>query len=259
MSLVNGKEETARKNHSTSATFTHSSLENPFAQGSFRWVAKGKYTEGSRKDEPCVTKWFKSGGVMEDEFYDDDIKSVEKSIELLTKWNEGDFINKHIKINKPTVWTFTPDSSEKWRGQKTLVEPFIENYEKFNSNTGWGNNDVPWGKVMQAVSHFTYHISQGNMIMCDLQGGKYNNGVILTDPVIMSMDQSYGVTDLGPKGISTFFGRHICNSFCRSSWDVPYDRTLHFTAKQGTSMMSSVQRRRVPTLHSRAYLTKISE
>ena len=32
---------------------------------------------------------------------------------------------------------------------------------------------------MQALSHYSYHITGGQFLMCDLQGGWYSDGVIL--------------------------------------------------------------------------------
>jgi hypothetical protein len=56
--------ETALLNNATCATFSHDALVNPFASGSFHFVAKGKYTHGDhRAGEDCVCKWFKTGGV----------------------------------------------------------------------------------------------------------------------------------------------------------------------------------------------------
>ena len=62
-------------------------------------------------------------------------------------------------------------------GIKSLVEPMIENFEKFNSNTGWA--DMTGGassEAMQALSHFSYHNSSGQFLLCDIQGGVYSNG-----------------------------------------------------------------------------------
>ena len=47
-------------------------------------------------------------------------------------------------------------------------------------------------------------------MLCDLQGGVYRDGAVLTDPVILSRNKLYGLTDLGPTGISSFFSRHVC-------------------------------------------------
>ena len=39
-------------------------------------------------------------------------------------------------------------------------------------------------KTMQALSHYSYHFSDGQRLVCDLQGGYYGDYYILTDPVI---------------------------------------------------------------------------
>ena len=54
-----------------------------------------------------------------------------------------------------------------------MTEPYIEDFRKFNSNTGAGAND-PDSMIMNALSHFSYHMSNGTELMCDLQGGKQN-------------------------------------------------------------------------------------
>ena len=89
------------------------------------------------------------------------------------------------------------------------------------------------------------------MVLCDLQGAIYRDGVVLTDPVILSRNESYGVTDLGARGISTFFGRHVCNQFCEESWQIPNDQTRHFRAVKGTTMVA----RRIPSHRARDYMT----
>ncbi|OEU11500.1 hypothetical protein FRACYDRAFT_245542 [Fragilariopsis cylindrus CCMP1102] len=180
--------QTARTNNATHATFKEIDLQNPFAQGSFRWVAKGVYSHGSRAGEACVCKWFKTGGVVESSFYDIDLSTVKKALDLITKWNSSGMVNKMVKINQPAVWTF-------------------------DRNSG----------------------ARAEMI-CDLQGGYYNDGVILTDPVILSLARKYGPTDLGSKGISNFFGHHTCNEFCRSEWRKPIFALKRSVARKGTTM-----------------------
>lgn len=237
--INNNNVTTARLNNASMATFSHRNLDHPFAEGMFRWVAKGVYTEGLRKGEPCVAKWFKTGIIFEEKYYEKDVMAVDKALEILVKWNNSRFITEHIMLNKVEVWTFIPNPgihAGKWAGSKCLQEPFITNYTKFNSNTGWNNRTLPWSKVMQAVSHFSFHQSGGQFVLCDLQGGQYSNGVILTDPVILSSSKYYGATDLGPQGISTFFSRHKCNKFCKSYWLKPRNTAAYFPEMEGTSM-----------------------
>lgn len=241
-----------RYNESSHATHENYELRNPFAEGAFRWVAKGRYVSGPRKGQQCVSKWFKTGAVFSSDYFTLDIKAVDKALELVNRFNQLNFINKVIKINVPAVWTFTDDSHEDWAGQKVLCEPFINNYQKFNSNSGWNDDALPWGKVMQALSHFSYHVSGGFYVLCDLQGGIYQHEVVLSDPVILSRRREYGVTDLGPDGISSFFSQHECNNFCRPNWTKPANPVQHFRPVPGTTMI----RRTVPTGYSRPHGTR---
>ena len=245
--------ETRRLNRSQRATFTQYDLDNPFASGAFRWVAKGVYTEGSREDEQCVTKWFKTGVVFEALYFALDIKASEKSCDLIQQWNAAGFTDKIIRMNMPEVWEFV-DS-----GQKCLQEPFIEEWQKFNSNSGWADDSTPWPRVMQALSHFTYHASGGQFVLCDLQGGVYSDGVVLTDPVILSRSKSFGVTDLGPNGISNFFAKHQCNEFCRSRWSKPANMGHFFEAQEGTSMMDEGSQSHVQTRDTRQQMSAFAE
>lgn len=246
--------DSGRYNKSGTATFPLSALREPFAQGAFRWVAKGTYTSGPRHGQACVVKWFKSGAVFEEDYFTLDIKAADKALEIVNKFNELNIVNKTVKFNVPAVWTFNNNCREGWAGQRLLCEPFIRNYQKFNSNTGWTDDSMAWGEVMQALSHFSYHISGGQFVLCDLQGGIYQHNVILSDPVILSRNQDYGVTDLGPPGISSFFSSHRCNNFCRNNWSVPANPTRYFRPVQGTAMM----RRSVPTARSRPAQTRFS-
>ncbi len=233
--VQNRADLTARRNNATEATFNQYDLDHPFAEGGFRWVAKGKYIQGTRTGEACVCKWFKSGHVNQATFFDLDIKAMNKAHDLIREWNGRNLMNALVKLNIPEVWTFKPGS--RLAGKKVLQEPFIANYQKFNSNTGWADNETPWPRVMQALSHFSYHISGGQFVLCDLQGGVYADAVVLTDPVILSRSKMYGVTDLGPLGISSFFSNHKCNEFCRSDWSKPADQRRYFRPQAGTSMM----------------------
>ncbi|KAJ1628617.1 kinase-like domain-containing protein [Pavlovales sp. CCMP2436] len=118
-----------------------------------------------------------------------------------------------------------------------MAEPFIDNWEKFNSNSGWAKFATPWPQVMQALSHYSYHATDGQLLLCDLQGGVYNDGVVLSDPVIISRSASaYGVTDLGLDGITSFFAHHVCTAYCRSSWARPKNAVVIFASVQGTTM-----------------------
>jgi hypothetical protein len=101
-------------------------------------VAKGVYEIGERSGEPCVCKWFKSGTTLEEEFFADDIKAVDRALKLIEQFNAADLVDKVITLNIPEVWTFDSDSPL-MGDTKVLQEPFIANYQKFNSNSGWAS------------------------------------------------------------------------------------------------------------------------
>jgi hypothetical protein len=63
----------ARRNDSSDACFE----DDAFAEGAYRWVAKGRYTKGRRRGKMCVRKWFKrSFDSLEESFFEQDIQAV---------------------------------------------------------------------------------------------------------------------------------------------------------------------------------------
>ena len=82
--------------------------------------------------------------------------------------------------------------------------------------------------VPQCFSHFSYEVTDGKKLVCDLQGvWNDNDGFVFTDPVIHSgagrsrsrgragRRTRNGKTDKGLVGIDDFFKTHSCNSLCR--------------------------------------------
>ena len=136
---------------------------------------------------------------------------------------------------------------------KYLVEPLIRYYSKFTSNNGWiADEDVEgrqWTvEAMEAFSHYSYHKTGGFLIVCDLQGRYRHNRwskekcrFELTDPAICSRHRNFGPTDLGEKGIDSFFANHVCNKFCNYDgyWSRPRAPKRWFERSSGTSMLDS--------------------
>lgn len=217
---------TMRTNNAGRASFD---FDNIIGEGAFRYVCMGRYTGGLRTGQLCVAKWFKDGFIDAESFIESDLEAVDLAGRLISQWNNAGFIGDVIRLNSPDRWNGGPQGV-------MLVEPYIEDFQKFNSNTGWYNRSSrAWIQIMQALSHYTYHISSGMYLLCDLQGGLYRDGAILTDPVIHSRRQEYGATDLGPEGISTFFHHHRCNQYCHTNWTVPRDKTAYYRTYKGTT------------------------
>lgn len=130
-----------------------------------------------------------------------------------------------------------------YAGQKVLAEAYIGGYRRFNSNSGWTARSAAadgWAAAMQALSHWSYHSTGGQLTLVDLQGGVSVNGAVLTDPVVLSRTAgAYGVTDLGADGVASFFSRHTCGHCCRPGWTrprwVPAEGSL-LRLVQGTTM-----------------------
>ena len=212
-------------------------------EGAFRMAYGGTYIGGSRNQQEAVCKCFKDQyRPLESEFFRYDYKIVDRAIEYAEQWNSFCEEKKEILMTKGDVKTI---------GRKQyLVEPLIRYFTKFTSNNGWIESEQEEGwkvLVMEAFSHYTYYKSGGQLIVCDLQGryrhDKYESRRCrfeLTDPAICSRRRSYGPTDLGEKGIESFFANHECNRFCHADgnhWASPRQQRVWFEASSGTSML----------------------
>jgi hypothetical protein len=176
---------------------------------------------------------------MEADFFFSDFKVADRAIELAEKWNAFCVSGNRILITRGDV--------KQIGGKKYMVEPLIRYYKKFTSNNGWiaDESDVGWAVLaMEAFSHFSYHKTGGQLIVCDLQGRHRHDGFNsnrcrfeLTDVAICSRQRQYGPTDLGEKGIESFFANHTCNGFCHCDWSRPRETKRWFQSNRGTSMI----------------------
>ena len=108
-----------------------------------------------------------------------------------------------------------------------IAEPFLRGSER--GFLKWVNNRgeilVPptssdFSMAIEAFAHFSLDQSAGRLMVSDLQGvlkEGYGNcrRVHLTDPQILSLDQSFGAADLGPTAMQTFRSLHVCNTLCK--------------------------------------------
>ena len=73
------------------------------------------------------------------------------------------------------------------------------------------DDDIP-----QAFSHWTSQYTQGEFLVCDLQGVVGTKCFSFTDPAIHSKNKGkFGLTDHGIDGQKNFFRTHECNPLCR--------------------------------------------
>jgi hypothetical protein len=211
-------------------------------RGQFRIAYAGTYVGGNRNRQEAVCKTFKSKySALASEFYATDFQVAAKAVRFAEDWN------RMCEQGKEILMTY--GSLMQLNGGTFLVEPLIHYFDKYTSNNGWiaDEDDVGWEvQVMEAFSHYTYHKSGGSMIVCDIQGryrfdrfvGKKSR-FELTDPAICSRRRDYGVTDLGEKGIESFFANHVCSKFCHRDghWARPRETRHWFQVSSSTSML----------------------
>lgn len=126
-----------------------------------------------------------------------------------------------VEFTSSMLWTLRRDYCDKRgvrlliKGERVLVEKRLRGtFHKFNSNSGWSDKRH---RILQFFSHWTYAHTNGQELLCDLQGVAstpeagdrvskvtgsrvcYPRWYVLTDPAIMSVSSSgkYGATDLG--------------------------------------------------------------
>lgn len=117
-------------------------------EGSFKRVYRGTYVEGERQGQPQATKEIINTTPHTANVFQYDIVVAKAAAQVVEAWNAASFTDTRVLVTIPEVWAYTGDSDVS--GVAHLVEPFLENYEKFNSNTGW----VPakqrrWTELMQ--------------------------------------------------------------------------------------------------------------
>lgn len=169
--------------------------------GSFKDVFRGTHRNGPRSNQPCVEKCVRPrpGAVSAKEMCENETAINDKRLYFVQQFNDPGLCAMKFHLNTSEVW-----NSKTRHGERCLMEPFIWSFENFNSNTGW----VPASTVhrvlaSQALSHFLYHTSTSGgtllLYMSDLQGGKLNKGIALTDPVVVTIDRQFGPRILAGK------------------------------------------------------------
>mmetsp|Transcript_51192 Transcript_51192/g.128439 ORF Transcript_51192/g.128439 Transcript_51192/m.128439 type:complete len:730 (+) Transcript_51192:80-2269(+) len=92
------------------------------------------------------------------------------------------------------------------------VERYISgSYRKHNNNWGYVSKDER--NTPQAFSHFTYHLSNHKLLICDIQGV----GDLYTDPLMHSTTQdAFGRGNMSREGMERFLSSHECNAICKA-------------------------------------------
>jgi hypothetical protein len=89
--------------------------------------------------------------------------------------------------------------------------------KKWNGNNGFVNFEVT-DDAVQAFSHWTWHVSNNQVMVVDIQGiyDPDKKQYLLFDPAIhSSFILRFGDTNRGIEGMQVFFVMHKCNCLCR--------------------------------------------
>ena len=101
-------------------------------------------------------------------------------------FNKAKKFGSYVKVCRAAVWHLTRSK------QRVLVEPFLSNFQNFNSNTGW-QGSTNWSEALQSLSHFSYHHSQGDLVLCDLQGSVQDGEVVWTSALDLPSLRELGI------------------------------------------------------------------
>ncbi|CAF4000220.1 unnamed protein product [Rotaria sp. Silwood1] len=109
-------------------------------------------------------------------------------------------------------------------------------WHKWNNNSG-GVSLGEYSTILQAFSHWTYHITAGRLMVVDLQGVKAEGAYLLTDPAIHCdniLRFKHTRTNLGVKGMHRFFRTHVCSAVC-SKLELPVPPTSSSSDRNPTN------------------------
>ena len=208
--------------------------KNPFMQGGMRLVYRCR-DEGIPKEMVAKFSRFEEDDNSWD-FIAMFIKNTAQTRELIQQFHDA-YSSARSKrgwhpyprrlVSCIQAWEYYLPRTEVYPELNFVAEAFLHGSEK--GFLKWVNNRgeilIPssssdFSMAAEAFAHFSLDASGGKLMVSDLQGvlkpGKGNcKRIHLTDPQILSWDQSFGAADLGPTAMQTFRSLHVCNALCK--------------------------------------------
>ena len=193
-----------------------------FAEGTSRRAYRAMYWKPAHKyGMKAVAKEYKDQYQWAQSDWDTAVSLYEKANELAKAFNQAMTTGRQIQIvdYEIQIVIATPDNTTRPKlNEYLLVEDYLEGeFEKYISNTGYVNPICCIEYVlMPAFTHWSWLHTRGDLMITDLQGVRYDDKYVLTDPCILSMDKRFGAMDNSVIGMALFFTSHVCNSVCRA-------------------------------------------
>ena len=228
--LVSYRTDAFARNMSGKATFENTR----FAQGRFRNAYMGMWTEPPEKaGKQCVVKERKDSYTWKSTDWDTAVKINKKAQELAAGFNSFASPNRRLSYTDVDVYrvTYTPDPTSRPKlDEYVIVEEYLPGeFKKWCNNYGYISSEAEHSAIcMPAFMHWSWVHTNGELMIADLQGVRKDDRYDLTDPVIMSLDSSYGATDTGVEGMVMFFFHHKCNTICQK---LPLPKIADFTGE----------------------------
>jgi len=191
---------------------------NPFAKGSLRFAFYGQFSNDDSSFVDVVFKEFVSSDPKANTLtvYREhlEIQAIAQFLAELFNTEQQRLFRNFIPIvyadadlvqqieNPSKIYQVERRMHQKWR--------------KWNNNSG-GVSLSEYSTILQAFSHWTYHITSGRLMVVDLQGVKVDRAYLLTDPAVHCDDLlrfRETRTNLGVKGMQQFFRTHVCSDVC---------------------------------------------
>lgn len=224
-------------------------MSSPHARGKLWNVSLAVHTGSTMSGHACVVKWlrpeknemyerglffpdldaYRNAAPFDKHLFEQDVQYTLGNYHpagalansILLRWKALG-VTKEIRVQMTYMWRFCSGKNLR----PVFVQRYFPRFKHWNSNSGWAESKSQWGRIMQAVSHYSFHVSGGTLLLCDLQGGFYDDhpadlGAVIVQPVFCSLNKELGMTDLGKTGIKAFFANHECNEFCQAHWIKP--------------------------------------
>lgn len=77
------------------------------------------------------------------------------------------------------------------------------------------SSSVSRSRQLEAFVHYTFHQSEGRMVVCDLEGVETDRGFELKTPTVHSVGEEFGFSDKGQGGVTGVMRNHTCNALCQ--------------------------------------------
>lgn len=191
---------------------------HPFAKGSLRFAFYGQYSSDDSAFIDVVFKELASTDLQANSFivYQEHLEMQAVAQFLAEKFNaeQQRLFRNFIPIayaDADLVQQIT-NPSKIYQVERRMHHE----WHKWNNNSG-GVSLNEYSTILQAFSHWTYHITSGRLMVVDLQGVKVDRAYLLTDPALHCNDIlrfRETRTNLGVKGMKQFFRTHTCSDIC---------------------------------------------